>query len=173
MDQIQIDECIKAVRMRMRYGHNKYQIAEQLGRYFTQDMLFLAYNAAMILENMIGMKNVKEMIIATIGITPLTQNIHSILTIIGVPIDTQMYIYLNPLVREFKHKSLNSGTVKDMYTSLSKKFQVLKDQGIVSGKFEDFLNPNDKGRVLFVLPESAPDSNPFAALPTPPITDAP
>ena len=61
-------------------------------------------------------------------------------TIIGVPIDTQMYIYLNPLVREFKHKSLNSGTVKDIYTSLSKKFQVLKDQGIVSGKFEDFLN---------------------------------
>lgn len=50
MDQIQIDECIKAVRMRMRYGHSKYQIAEQLGRYFPQDMLFLAYNAAMILE---------------------------------------------------------------------------------------------------------------------------
>jgi hypothetical protein len=50
MDQNQIDECIKAIRMRMRYGHNKYQIAEQLGKFFSQDLLFLAYHAAVILE---------------------------------------------------------------------------------------------------------------------------
>ncbi len=50
MDQIQIDECIRAVRMRMRYGHNKQQIAEQLGKFFPQELLFLAYHAALILE---------------------------------------------------------------------------------------------------------------------------
>jgi hypothetical protein len=46
-----IDECIKAIRARIRYGHNKQQIAEGLGKYFPQDILFLCYQAAKILEN--------------------------------------------------------------------------------------------------------------------------
>lgn len=45
-----IDECIKAIRARMRYGHNKQQIAEGLGKHFPQDLLFLCYHAAKILE---------------------------------------------------------------------------------------------------------------------------
>jgi hypothetical protein len=47
----EIDECIRAVRIRMRYGHNKQQIAEGLGMYFSQELLFLCYYAAKILEN--------------------------------------------------------------------------------------------------------------------------
>lgn len=45
-----IDECIKAIRSYMRYGHNKQQIAEGLGKHFSQDLLFLCYHAAEILE---------------------------------------------------------------------------------------------------------------------------
>lgn len=45
-----IDECIRAVRTRMRYGHSKQQIAEGLGKHFSQDLLFLCYHAAEILE---------------------------------------------------------------------------------------------------------------------------
>ena len=46
-----IDECIKAIRTRMHYGHNKQQIAEELGKFFPQNLLFLCYQAAKILEN--------------------------------------------------------------------------------------------------------------------------
>jgi hypothetical protein len=46
-----IDECIKAIRTRIQYGHNKQQIAEELGKFFPQDLLFLCYQAAKILEN--------------------------------------------------------------------------------------------------------------------------
>ena len=46
-----IDECIKAIRTRMRYGHTKQQIAEGLGNFFSQDLLVLCYHAAKILEN--------------------------------------------------------------------------------------------------------------------------
>jgi hypothetical protein len=45
-----IDECIKAVRVRMRSGHTKQQIAEGLDKHFPQDLLFLCYHAATILE---------------------------------------------------------------------------------------------------------------------------
>jgi regulator of sirC expression with transglutaminase-like and TPR domain len=46
-----IDECIKAIRARIRYGHNQQQIAEGLGKHFSQDLLFLCYHAAKILED--------------------------------------------------------------------------------------------------------------------------
>ena len=46
-----IDECIKAIRTRMHYGHTKQQIAEGLGKFFPQDLLFLCYHAAKILED--------------------------------------------------------------------------------------------------------------------------
>ena len=45
-----IDECIKAIRTRMQYGHTKQQIAEGLGKFFPQHLLFLCYQAAKILE---------------------------------------------------------------------------------------------------------------------------
>ena len=45
-----IDECIKAIRVRMRSGHTKQQIAEGLDKHFPQDLLFLCYHAANILE---------------------------------------------------------------------------------------------------------------------------
>ena len=46
-----IDECIKAIRTRMQYGHSKQEISEGLGRHFPQDLLFLCYHAAKILED--------------------------------------------------------------------------------------------------------------------------
>jgi len=51
MNEDDIDVCIKAIRSRMQYGHNKQQIAEGLGKFFPQDLLFLCYNAAKILED--------------------------------------------------------------------------------------------------------------------------
>lgn len=45
-----IEECIRAIRTRIQYGHNKQQIAEGLGKFFPQDILFLCYHAATILE---------------------------------------------------------------------------------------------------------------------------
>jgi len=45
-----IDECIRAIRTRIQYGHNKQQIAEGLGKFFPQDILFLCYHVATILE---------------------------------------------------------------------------------------------------------------------------
>jgi len=51
MEDVTIEECIKAIRTRMHYGHSKKQIAEGLGKYFHQDLLFLCYQAANILEN--------------------------------------------------------------------------------------------------------------------------
>jgi hypothetical protein len=54
-----IDECIKAIRTRMHYGHNKQQIAEELGKFFPQDLLFLCYQAAKILENAANEKKEK------------------------------------------------------------------------------------------------------------------
>lgn len=45
-----IDECIRAIRSRMQYGHNKQQIEQGLGKHFPQDLLFLCYHAAEILE---------------------------------------------------------------------------------------------------------------------------
>ena len=46
-----IEECIRAIRIRIQYGHNKQQIAEGLGNFFSQDLLVLCYHAAKILEN--------------------------------------------------------------------------------------------------------------------------
>ena len=51
MENINIDECIIAIRTRMHYGHTKQQIAEGLGKFFPQDLLFLCYQAAKILED--------------------------------------------------------------------------------------------------------------------------
>ena len=45
-----IEECIRAIRTRIQYGHNKQQIAEGLGKFFPQDILFLCYHAATVLE---------------------------------------------------------------------------------------------------------------------------
>ena len=47
----EIEECIRAIRIRMRYGHGKKEIAEGLGQFFTQELLFLCYHAAKILED--------------------------------------------------------------------------------------------------------------------------
>lgn len=46
-----IDDAIRATRLRMRYGQTKEQIAKELGKHFHQEILFLAYAAAKILEN--------------------------------------------------------------------------------------------------------------------------
>ena len=54
-----IDECIKAIRIRMQYGHSKQQISEGLGKHFSQDLLFLCYHAAIILENAANEKSKK------------------------------------------------------------------------------------------------------------------
>lgn len=48
---ITIEECIRAIRLRLAYGHSKEQIAQDLGKHFTQDMLFLGYAAAKILND--------------------------------------------------------------------------------------------------------------------------
>jgi NTP pyrophosphatase (non-canonical NTP hydrolase) len=54
-----IEECIRAIRIRIQYGHNKQQIAEELGKFFPQDLLFLCYQAAKILENAANEKKEK------------------------------------------------------------------------------------------------------------------
>jgi len=51
MNEDDIDVCIKAIRTRMHYGHTKQQISEGLGKHFSQDLLFLCYHAAKILED--------------------------------------------------------------------------------------------------------------------------
>ena len=47
----EIEECIRAIRIRMRYGHGKKEIAEGLGQFFSQELLFMCYHAAKILED--------------------------------------------------------------------------------------------------------------------------
>ena len=51
MQDLEIEECIRAIRTRMHYGHTKKQIAEGLSNFFSQEMLFLCYHAAKILED--------------------------------------------------------------------------------------------------------------------------
>jgi hypothetical protein len=50
-DQMEIEECISTIRARMRFGFSKQKIATDLGRFFNQEMIFLCYQAAVILEN--------------------------------------------------------------------------------------------------------------------------
>ena len=52
----EIDECIRAIRIRMRYGHGKKEIAEGLSTYFPQELLFMCYYAAKILEDAANQK---------------------------------------------------------------------------------------------------------------------
>ena len=46
-----IEDCIQAIRQRMRYGMNKHQIILNMSKFFSQEIIFLCYNAAKILEN--------------------------------------------------------------------------------------------------------------------------
>lgn len=48
--QEEIEECIKAVRQRMHFGMTKEKIAFDLSRFFSQEIIFSAYHAALILE---------------------------------------------------------------------------------------------------------------------------
>jgi len=48
--QEEIEECIKAVRQRIHFGMTKEKIAFDLSRFFSQEIIFLAYYAALILE---------------------------------------------------------------------------------------------------------------------------
>lgn len=52
----EIDECIRAIRIRMKYGHGKKEIAEGLGHYFSQELLFMCYYAAKMLEDAANQK---------------------------------------------------------------------------------------------------------------------
>jgi hypothetical protein len=47
---IQIDELIRAIRQRMRMNMNKEQIARDLDRFVSQDLIYLCYEAAKIME---------------------------------------------------------------------------------------------------------------------------
>lgn len=46
---IHLDEAIRAVRVRMQLGHTKEQIAQGLAPFIPQDLIFLAYHAALLL----------------------------------------------------------------------------------------------------------------------------
>lgn len=46
-----IDDIVKTIRQRMRYGMGKKEIAKDLGRFISQDMIFLCYAAAKIMED--------------------------------------------------------------------------------------------------------------------------
>jgi hypothetical protein len=48
--QEEIEECIKAIRQRMHFGMTKEKIVFDLSRFFPHEIIFLAYNAALILE---------------------------------------------------------------------------------------------------------------------------
>lgn len=48
--QEEIEECIKAVRQRIYFGMTKEKIAFDLSRFFSQEIIFLAYYASLILE---------------------------------------------------------------------------------------------------------------------------
>lgn len=47
---IQIDELIRAIRQRMRMNMDKKEIAKDLGRFVSQDLIYLCYEAARIME---------------------------------------------------------------------------------------------------------------------------
>jgi len=47
----QNDEIIKAIRQRIRHGMGPEDIAKDLGRFLSQDIIFLCYAAAKIMEN--------------------------------------------------------------------------------------------------------------------------
>ena len=46
-----IDDIIKAIRERIRYGMSPKEIAKDLGRFISQDLIYLCYAAAKIMEN--------------------------------------------------------------------------------------------------------------------------
>lgn len=46
-----IDDIIKAIRERIRYGMGPKEIAKDLGRFISQDLIYLCYAAAKIMEN--------------------------------------------------------------------------------------------------------------------------
>lgn len=45
-----VEECIRAVRARIKYGMSKSQISLTLKEHFPSDILFLSFHAATILE---------------------------------------------------------------------------------------------------------------------------
>ena len=49
-DKIHIDELIKAVRQRMAYGMGPVEIARDLGRFVSQEEIYLCYHASKILN---------------------------------------------------------------------------------------------------------------------------
>jgi hypothetical protein len=49
-DHWQIEACIQAIRQRMRYGMTKQQLIMNMSKFFPQEIIFLCYNAAVILE---------------------------------------------------------------------------------------------------------------------------
>jgi hypothetical protein len=50
-DHWAIEDCIQAIRQRLRYGMNKQQIILNMSKFFPQEIIFLCYSAAIILEN--------------------------------------------------------------------------------------------------------------------------
>jgi hypothetical protein len=46
-----IDDIVKAIRERIRYGMGPKEIAKDLGRFISQDLIYLCYAAAKIMEN--------------------------------------------------------------------------------------------------------------------------
>lgn len=53
----EIDEIIKVIRHRMRYGHGIAEISKDLGRFISQDLLYLCYAAAAIMERDYGRRD--------------------------------------------------------------------------------------------------------------------
>lgn len=53
----EIDEIIKVIRHRMRYGHGIAEISKDLGRFISQDRLYLCYAAAAIMERDYGRRD--------------------------------------------------------------------------------------------------------------------
>lgn len=52
-----LDEIVKAIRQRMRYGQGRREIAKDLGRFISQDQIYLCYAAAAIMERDYGRKD--------------------------------------------------------------------------------------------------------------------
>lgn len=52
-----LDEIVKAIRQRMRYGQGLREIAKDLGRFIPQDQIYLCYVAAAIMERDYGRRD--------------------------------------------------------------------------------------------------------------------
>ena len=50
-DHWAIEDCIQAIRQRMRFGMSKKQIIDNMSKFFPQEIIFVCYHAAILLEN--------------------------------------------------------------------------------------------------------------------------